>query len=60
MYFSSEKVLLTKMLRKMNAEAHLVHEPFPNYDTLAAILDVESDKGTKVKDAADPFKKLGI
>jgi hypothetical protein len=56
----AEEALLTKMLKKMNIDAQLVHEPFPNYDTLAAIQDVELERGTKVKDAADLFKKLGL
>jgi len=29
------------MLKKMNVDARLVQEPFLNYDTLAAIQDVE-------------------
>jgi hypothetical protein len=48
------------MLRKMNVDAHLINEPFPNYDTIAAIQDVESGKGTSVKDSKDLFDKLGI
>jgi hypothetical protein len=56
----SEEALLTKMLRKMNVDAHLVHEPFPNYDTMVAIQDVESGKGTSVKDSKDLFDKLCI
>jgi len=56
----AEEALLTKMLKKMNVDALLVQEPFPNYDTIAAIQDVESDRGTKVKDSADLFKKLGL
>ena len=55
-----EEELLTKMLKKMKVDAHLLHEPFPNYDTLIAIQDVELERGTKVKDAADLFKKLRI
>jgi len=50
-----EEAFLTKMLRKMNVDAHLVHEPFPNYDTIVAIQDVESGKGTKAKDSKDLF-----
>jgi len=56
----AEEALLTKMLRKMNVEAHLVHEPFPNYETIAAIQEVESGTGTKVKDSKDLFERLGI
>lgn len=56
----AEEALLTKMLRKMNVDAHLINEPFPNYDTVAAIQDVESGKGTRAKDSKDLFDKLGI
>jgi hypothetical protein len=56
----AEEALLTKMLKKMNVETHLVHEPHPNYETLSAIQDVELGKGTKAKDAHDLFNKLGI
>jgi hypothetical protein len=56
----AEEALLTQMLRKMNVEAHLVHEPLPNYDTRSAIQDTASSKGTKAKNAEDLFRKLGI
>lgn len=56
----AEEALLTKLLSKMNVDAHLVHEPFPNYDTITAIQDVESGKGTKAANSADLFNKLGI
>lgn len=49
----AEETLLTKLLRKMNVDAHIVHEPFPNYETIAAIQDVESGKGTRTKDSQD-------
>ena len=56
----AEEALLTKMLKKMNVDIHLVHEPFPNYDTITAIQDVESGIGTKAKDSKDLFNKIGI
>jgi len=56
----AEEALLTKLLSKMNVDAHLVHEPFPNYDTITAIQDVESGNGTKTANSADLFNKLGI
>lgn len=55
-----EEALLTKMLKKMNVEVHLVHEPIPNYQTKKAILEVESGQGTKAQNAQDLFNKLGI
>jgi len=56
----AEEALLTKMLRKMNVDAHLINEPFPNYATIAAIQDVESGKGTRANDSKDLFDKLCI
>jgi len=55
-----EEALLTKLLITMNVDSYLVQEPFPNYDTLKAIQDVESKKGNKVEDSTDLFNKLGI
>lgn len=56
----AEAQLLTKLLKKMNIETQLVEEPVPNYETKQAISDVESKKGTKMKDSAELFSKLGI
>ena len=56
----AEEALLTKMLKKMNVNAQLVHEPFPNYDTITAIQDVESGRGTLAADSKDLFSKIGI
>lgn len=56
----AEEALLTKLLITMNVDSNLVQEPFPNYDTLKAIQDVESGKGNKVEDSTDLFDKLGI
>lgn len=56
----AEEEFLTKMLRKMNVEAHLVHEPQPNYNTQKAIQNIESGKGIKAKDSSDLFNKLGM
>jgi hypothetical protein len=43
----------------MNSETHLIEEPIPNYETRMAINDVESQKGTKVKDSNELFSKSG-
>lgn len=56
----SEEALLTKMLKKMNVNVRLVHEPFPNYETITAIHDVESGRGTIAVDSKDLFSKIGI
>lgn len=42
----------------MNLDAHLVREPFPNYETITAIQEVEYGKGTKARDSNDLFNKL--
>jgi len=57
---SDEKNLITKMLKKMNIEASIVEEPFPNYETQKAISDVENKKGTRVKNSDELFNLLGI
>jgi hypothetical protein len=57
---SDEKNLITKMLKKMNIEASIVEEPFPNYETQKAISDVENRKGTRVKNSDELFNLLGI
>lgn len=44
----------------MNVEVQVVEEPIPNYETQQAISDVESKKGTKVKDSNELFSQLGI
>ena len=56
----TEEEFLTKLLKKLNVEVHLVEEPVPNYETLKAIRDVESKKGKKVKDSSELFSQLGI
>jgi transcriptional antiterminator len=56
----AEKVFLTRLLKKMNIETHLVEEPTPNYETQKAIIAVESRQGTKVKDSKELFSNLGI
>ena len=40
----AEKDFITKLLKKMNIETHLIEEPTPNYETLKAINDVKSDR----------------
>ena len=57
---NDEKNLITKMLKKMNIEASIVEEPFPNYETQKAISDVENKKGTRVKNSDELFDLLGI
>ena len=56
----AEEEFLKKLLKKMNVEAHLIEEPSPNYETQKAMKDVESKKGTKVKDSGELFNQLGI
>lgn len=56
----AEKNFLTRLLKKMNIETHIVEEPTPNYETRQAISDVESHQGTKVKDSKEFFSRLGI
>ena len=56
----TEEDFLTKLLKKMNVEAHIVEESVPNYETKKAIQDVESNKGNKVKDSNELFSELGI
>lgn len=55
-----ERDLLTSLLKKMNIEAHVLNEPFPNYETLHAIKDVESKKGNHVEDSNELFSQLGM
>jgi len=57
---SDEKNLITKMLKKMNIEASIVEEPFPNYETQKAISEVENKKGSRVKNSDELFNFLGI
>ena len=56
----AEKNFLTRLLKKMNIETHIVEEPTPNYETRKAMEEVHLKKGTKVKDAHELFTKLGI
>lgn len=56
----AEQQLLTKLLKKMNVEAQLIEEPFPNRETIQAMKDVELRKGTKFKDTNELFTQLGI
>ena len=55
-----EEILLTRLLQRMNVEAHLVDEKSPNNGTQQAIEDVENNKGTHVKNAKELFEELGI
>jgi len=55
-----EEDFLTCLLQKMNIDADVVEDFFPNYETQKAMEDVRLKKGTKVKDAQDLFIKLGI
>ena len=57
---SDEKNLITKILKKMNIEASIVEEPFPNYETQKAISDVENKKGISAKNSGELFNLLGI
>jgi len=56
----AEETLLTKLLKRMNVEAHLIDEKTPNATTQQAIKDVENNKGTHVKDAKELFSELGL
>lgn len=56
----SEKEFLTRLLKKMNIEAHIVEEPAPNYETRKAMEDVKNRKGKKVNDGEELFSQLGI
>jgi transcriptional antiterminator len=56
----AEETFLTQLLKKMNVEAHLVDERVPNPATQQAIKDVESGKGTHVKNSKKLFEELGI
>jgi len=56
----AEENLLSRLLKKMNIDTQLVEEPFPNYETEKAMVDVELKKGTAVKDSKELFNKLGI
>jgi hypothetical protein len=55
-----EQMFLTRLFKKMNVEAHLVHEPVPNFETLKAMQDVEMKKGERAENSKDLFDKLGI
>jgi len=55
-----EETLLTKLLKRMNVEAHLIDEKSPNAVTQQAVKDVENKKGTHVKDAKELFEEFGI
>ena len=52
--------LLSRMLKKMNIEAHIVEEYVPNYETRKAMEDVEKRKGARAKDAQELFNMLDI
>ncbi len=56
----AEETLLTRLLKRMNVEAHLIDEKSPNALTQQAIEDVENNKGTHVKDAKELFSELGL
>lgn len=55
-----EELLLTKLLKRMNVEAHLVDEKSPNATTKDAIKDVEDNKGTHVNSAKELFEELDM
>jgi len=55
-----EEVLLTKLLKRMNIEAHLVDEKSTNATAQQAINDVENNKGTHVKDAKELFREFRV
>ena len=56
----AEETLLTRLLKRMNVEAHLIDEKSPNVLTQQAIEDVENNKGTHVKDSKELFSELGL
>ncbi len=56
----SEKVFLSRLLKKMNIETQFIEEPAPNSETQQAMQDVEHRIGTKVKNSEELFSKLGI
>jgi len=56
----AERNFLTRLLKKLNIESHLVEDPMPNYETRKAILDANNKKGSRVKNAEELFSKLGI
>jgi hypothetical protein len=56
----AEENLLSRLFKKMNIDTQLVEEPFPNYETEKAMVDVELKKGTVVKDSKELFNQLGI
>jgi len=55
-----EQMFLTRLFKKMNVEAHLVHEPVPNFETRKAMQGVEMKKGERAENSKDLFNKLGI
>ncbi|PJB55354.1 MAG: hypothetical protein CO098_16745 [Bacteroidetes bacterium CG_4_9_14_3_um_filter_41_19] len=56
----SEYDLLTRLLKKMQIEIQVVEEPYPNYESLKAIEDVENKKGIRSKNSKELFDSLGI
>jgi len=56
----SEYDLLTRLLKKMHIEIQVVEEPYPNYESLKAIEDVENKKGIRTKNSKELFDSLGI
>ena len=56
----SEYDLLTRLLKKMQIEIQVVEEPYPNYESLKAIEDVENKKGIRTKNSKELFDSLGI
>jgi hypothetical protein len=56
----SEKDLITRMLKKMNIEIHIIEEPVPNYETKKAMEDVKERQGNETKDSEELFSQLGI
>ena len=55
-----EQLFLTRLFKKMNVEAYVVHEPVPNFETRKAMEDVEMKKGERAENSEDLFNKLGI
>ena len=55
-----EQLFLTRLFKKMNVEAHIVHESVPNFETRKAMEDVEMKKGERAENSEDLFNKLGI
>ena len=53
-------MFLTRLFKKLNVEAHVVHESVPSFETRKAMEDVEMKKGERAENSKDLFNKLGI